>query len=248
MNEQTAAKRWWAQAILIGGVIAAVCLPLGALGTKLGLWEFTGGFMLLAAGAVLATLASFLGVIAYIISLRKNLVAERPTVLIGVFLGVVVLGVLGMQYSAASSVPPIHNISTDTVNPPQFDKLVAVRTAAKANPLTNLDPELAAQQTTAYPWVKPLTLQASAYEVVDRAEAVMRDMGLEIVSVNKTAGLVEATATTFWFGFKDDVAVRVQPAVDGGTRVDVRSISRVGQSDLGANAARIGEILNGLGG
>lgn len=248
MNEQTAAKRWWAQAILIGGVIAAVCLPLGALGTKLGLWEFTGGFMLLAAGAVLATLASFLGVIAYIISLRKNFVAERPTVLIGIFLGVVVLGVLGMQYSAASSVPPIHNISTDTLNPPQFDKLVAIRTAAKANPLTNLDPELAAQQITAYPWVKPLTLQASADEVVDRAEAVMRDMGLEIVSVNKTSGLVEATATTFWFGFKDDVAVRVQPADDGGTRVDVRSISRVGQSDLGANAARIGEILNGLGG
>ena len=73
MNEQTAAKRWWAQAILIGGVIAAVCLPLGALGTKIGLWAFTGGFMFLAAGAVLATLASFLGVIAYIISLRKNL-------------------------------------------------------------------------------------------------------------------------------------------------------------------------------
>ena len=96
--------------------------------------------------------------------------------------------------------------------------------------------------------MKPLTLQASAYEVVDRAEAVLRDMGLEIVSVNKNAGLVEATATTFWFGFKDDVAVRVQPAADGGTQVDVRSISRVGQSDLGANAARIGEILNGLSG
>ena len=91
MNEQTAAKRWWAQAILIGGVIAAACLPLGALGTKIGLWAFTGGFMFLAAGAVLAALASFLGVIAYIISLRKNLVAERPTVLIGIFLGVVVL-------------------------------------------------------------------------------------------------------------------------------------------------------------
>ena len=60
MNDQVAAaKRWWAQALLIGGVIAVVCLPLGALGTKLGLWAFTGGFMLLAAGAVLATLASF---------------------------------------------------------------------------------------------------------------------------------------------------------------------------------------------
>ena len=89
---------------------------------------------------------------------------------------------------------------------------------------------------------------APADEVVDRTEAVLRGMGMEIVSVNKTMGLVEATATTFWFGFKDDVVVRAQPAADGGTRVDVRSISRVGQSDLGANAARIGEILNGIGG
>ena len=247
MNEQTAGKRWWAQAILIGGVIAVVCLPLGALGTKFGLWAFTGGFMLLAAGAVLATLASFLGVIAYIIALRKQLLAERPTLLIGIFLGVVVLAILGTQYSAASSVPPIHNISTDTENPPQFDKIVAIRSAAQANPLAYDAAALAPQQTAAYPWVKPLTLMAPVDEVVDRAEAVMRDMGLEIVSSNKTTGLVEATATTFWFGFKDDVAVRVQPAADGGTQVDLRSVSRVGQSDLGANAARIGQILKGLG-
>ena len=247
MNEQTAGKRWWAQAILIGGVIAVVCLPLGALGTKFGLWAFTGGFMLLAAGAVLATLASFLGVIAYIVTLRKQLLAERPTLLIGIFLGVVVLAILGTQYSAASSVPPIHNISTDTENPPQFDKIVAIRSAAQANPLAYDAAALAPQQTAAYPWVKPLTLMAPVDEVVDRAEAVMRDMGLEIVSSNKTTGLVEATATTFWFGFKDDVAVRVQPAADGGTQVDLRSVSRVGQSDLGANAARIGEILKGLG-
>ena len=247
MNEQTAGKRWWAQAILIGGVIAVVCLPLGALGTKFGLWAFTGGFMLLAAGAVLATLASFLGVIAYIVALRKQLLVERPTLLIGIFLGVVVLAILGTQYSAASSVPPIHNISTDTENPPQFDKIVAIRSAAQANPLAYDAAALAPQQTAAYPWVKPLTLMAPVDEVVDRAEAVMRDMGLEIVSSNKTTGLVEATATTFWFGFKDDVAVRVQPAADGGTQVDLRSVSRVGQSDLGANAARIGEILKGLG-
>ena len=247
MNEQTAGKRWWAQAILIGGVIAVVCLPLGALGTKFGLWAFTGGFMLLAAGAVLATLASFLGVIAYIVALRKQLLAERPTLLIGIFLGVVVLAILGTQYSAASSVPPIHNISTDTENPPQFDKIVAIRSAAQAHPLAHDAAALAPQQTAAYPWVKPLTLMAPVDEVVDRAEAVMRDMGLEIVSSNKTTGLVEATATTFWFGFKDDVAVRVQPAADGGTQVDLRSVSRVGQSDLGANAARIGEILKGLG-
>ena len=125
---------------------------------------------------------------------------------------------------------------------------MAIRSAAQANPLAYDAEALAPQQTAAYPWVKPLTLMAPVDEVVDRAEAVLRGMGMEIVSVNKNTGLVEATAATFWFGFKDDVAVRVQAAADGGTRVDVRSISRVGQSDLGANAARIGDILNGIGG
>lgn len=248
MNDQAVeTKRWWSQAILIGGVIAVVCLPLGALGTKIGLWEFTGGFMLLAAGAVLATLASCLGVLAYIVCLRSGLTLERPAVLIGVLLGVLVLAVLGMQYSRASSVPPIHNISTDTVNPPQFEKIVAIRNAAKANPLEYDAAVLAPQQAEAYPEVRSLELMAPVGETLDRAEAVMRAMGLEIVAVNKSSGLVEATATTFWFGFKDDVAVRVAAGANGGSVVDVRSVSRVGQSDLGANAARIAEILNGLG-
>ncbi|NCF34048.1 MAG: DUF1499 domain-containing protein [Proteobacteria bacterium] len=249
MNDQAVAtKRWWAQAILIGGVIGVVCLPLGALGTKFGLWAFTGGFMLLAAGAVLATLAAFLGAVAYIVCLRKNLLLERPTILIGVFLGVIVLALLGMQYSKASSVPPIHNISTDTVNPPQFDKIVAIRSASKSNPLDYDAEVLAAEQNKAYPWVKSLELMDSVDDAIDRAETVMRSMGLEIVSVNKNAGLVEATATTFRFGSKADVAVRITASANGGPVVDVRSVSRVGQSDLGANAARIGEILNGLGG
>jgi uncharacterized protein (DUF1499 family) len=69
-------------------------------------------------------------------------------------------------------------------------------------------------------------------------------MGLEVVHVDEQAGIVEATATTFWFGFKDDVVVRVRPAASGvGSLVDVRSVSRVGVSDLGANARRIGEFL-----
>ena len=71
--------------------------------------------------------------------------------------------------------------------------------------------------------------------------------GTRNIAVNKSTGLVEATATTFWFGFKDDVAVRVTAGASGGSVVDVRSVSRVGQSDLGANAGRIGEILQGLG-
>ena len=69
-------------------------------------------------------------------------------------------------------------------------------------------------------------------------------MGWEIVASDPAAGRIEATDTTFWFGFKDDVVVRVAAAPDG-SRVDVRSLSRVGLSDVGTNAARIRKYLDG---
>ena len=77
--------------------------------------------------------------------------------------------------------------------------------------------------------------------------AAVEAMGLEIVAVDEDAGTVEATDTTFWFGFKDDMVVRVRPAADGGSLVDARSVSRVGMSDLGKNAERILDLLNRLG-
>ena len=95
----------------------------------------------------------------------------------------------------------------------------------------------------AYPGLKPIESGLSVADAVDRAEATLQAMGLEVVAVDKDAGVVEATATTFWFGFKDDMVVRV--VGDGeGSRIDLRSMSRVGQSDVGANAARITDFFN----
>jgi uncharacterized protein (DUF1499 family) len=239
-------KKWWAKAIFVGGVLAIVCLPVGALGAKFGLWGFQGGFALLAVATLLATMAFFLGIIAYVVCVNKKLVAERKGILIGVGLSVVILVTMGMQFSSATSVPPIHNISTDTERPPEFDKIVAIRAAGESNPLAYDSAELADLQRAAYPWVKPLISADSPTTMLARAVDVMQGLGLEIVDTNPTAGRVEATATTFWFGFKDDVVVRIRPE-GAGSVVDVRSISRVGGSDLGTNARRIGEILNGLG-
>ena len=81
---------------------------------------------------------------------------------------------------------------------------------------------------------------------MERAAALAAAQGWEVVDVNPEQGTVEATATTFWFGFKDDVVVRVRPE-GSGSKVDVRSISRVGLSDLGANAARIEAFLGEFG-
>ena len=239
-------KKWWAKAIMVGGVVAAVCLPVGALGSKLGVWGFQGGFALLAVGTVLATIAFFLGIVAYVVCINKKLIPERKSILIGVVLSAVILGVMGMQFSAATSVPPIHNISTDTERPPEFDKIVAIRDAQGANPLAYDATAIAELQRSAYPYVKPLISAESATTMFARAVEVLEGMGLEIVDANAAAGRVEATASTFWFGFKDDVVVRVRPEGNGSV-IDVRSVSRVGQSDLGANARRIGEILSGLG-
>ena len=103
-------------------------------------------------------------------------------------------------------------------------------------------PEVAAQQRQAYPDVVPLVLEAPADVAFGRALGAARGMGWEIVAADSSAGRIEATATTAWFGFKDDVVVRVTPE-DGRSRVDVRSVSRVGMSDVGTNAARIRAYL-----
>ena len=238
-------RRWWAKAILVGGVVAVCCVLVGAIGVRIGLWSYGTGFTFLTGGAVLSVMGLFLGIIAYVVCLRKGLRAERSGILIGILLSAVILAQLGVQYSAVTSVPVIHNISTDTIEPPVFNKLIAVREAEGANPLAYDAEVLAAQQQAAYPEVKTLVSSQPTKVLFNQAMIVLQDLGLEIVNEDTAAGMIEATATTFWFGFKDDVVVRVRSTVNGSI-VDVRSVSRVGQSDLGANAKRIRAILAGL--
>jgi hypothetical protein len=239
------ANGWWAKAILIGAVIGAALLPLGALGSRFGIWSFQIGFLGLAGGTILAMLGLVLGVVGLIVASKRNLPGNKPPIYIGLAISVLILAVVGLQFNAASSVPPIHNISTDVNDPPQFDKVLALR-GEGTNPLEYDAESIAPLQQENYPWVKPYVSDASVADVYARALAAVENLGMEIVNADATGGLIEATATTFWFGFKDDVAVRVRPTASGSV-VDVRSVSRVGLSDLGVNARRIGEILGALG-
>jgi uncharacterized protein (DUF1499 family) len=145
----------------------------------------------------------------------------------------------------AQSVPPIHDITTDLDNPPAFDAIVPLRASAP----NSLDrpPVLATQQREGYPDLAPATVSLPPAQAFDRALAIAQEAGWEIVTADPAAGRIEATDTTFWFGFKDDVAVRLTPW-GAGTRVDVRSVSRVGRSDVGTNARRIRAFLDALDG
>ena len=238
--------RWWAQAILIGAVIGAVLLLMGGLGTRLGMWSYNGGFTVASGGILLASAGFFLGVIGYVVALRKGLNRERSSILIALVICTILLVQAGIQMNALASVPAIHNISTDTQDPPAFDALVAVRAAEGANPLVYDANVLAEPQRQAYPWVQTLELPTNSGILLNEAVSVLEDMGLAVVNVSAEQGIIEATATTFWFGFKDDVVIRVRESAVGGSVIDVRSVSRSGQSDLGVNAKRIGTILQGL--
>jgi uncharacterized protein (DUF1499 family) len=140
--------------------------------------------------------------------------------------------------------PPIHDVTTDLDDPPAFVDLVPLRRRTPKG-VEHGGPGVAALQRQGYPDLGPLDLAVPAADALRAADAVARRLGWDVVSVAPGEGRLEATATTRWFGFKDDVVVRVRSR-GRGSRVDVRSVSRVGHGDLGANAARIRHFLEAL--
>lgn len=154
---------------------------------------------------------------------------------------VLVVIVAGAVYAKAMrGVPPIHDISTDTNDPPLFVDVLPLRAGAK-NSATYGGSAVASLQRAAYPDVVPIDLALTPAAAFARARDVASAMGWVIVSADSSAGRIEATATTHWLRFKDDVVIRIRPR-DGGCRVDMRSVSRIGRSDLGKNASRIREF------
>jgi uncharacterized protein (DUF1499 family) len=137
------------------------------------------------------------------------------------------------QLRSRRGLPSIHDITTDPDDPPQFSALLPLRTG-RVSPAAYDGPAVAAQQRRAYPDIQPIHVDAAAPGVLDAAAAAAGRLGWRIVAVDRERGIIEAVDTTFWFRFKDDIVVRVR-----GSRVDVRSKSRIGRGDLGANAARI---------
>jgi uncharacterized protein (DUF1499 family) len=151
--------------------------------------------------------------------------------------GLLLTGNNVMQLRKAAGAPPIHDITTDTADPPKFVAVLPLRATA-ANPPDYPGAEFAEQQKKAFPDLQTVTVEAPAEDVFRRAEAAARALGWEIVAAVPSDGRIEATDTTKWFGFKDDVVIRITPAGTA-TRVDVRSKSRVGRGDAGVNARRI---------
>jgi uncharacterized protein (DUF1499 family) len=152
-------------------------------------------------------------------------------------LGLVVVAIPLQTQRAARGAPPIHDITTDTENPPQFVAVAPLRADAP-NPVEYGGPEVARLQREAYPDIRPVILDLSPEAAFQRALQAVDRMGWRLVDANSSTGVIEATDRTFWFGFRDDVVIRLTP-LQGRTVVDVRSKSRIGRGDMGANARRV---------
>jgi uncharacterized protein (DUF1499 family) len=157
--------------------------------------------------------------------------------------GAAAFGIPFQWQQSARRLPPIHDITTDLENPPSFEAMVPLR--ADAPNSLERPPDLAKQQREGYPDLAPVTVSMPADQAFDRALVEAQEAGWRIVTADKASGRIEATDTTRWFGFQDDVVVRLTPW-GAGTRVDVRSVSRVGRGDVGTNARRIRRYLQAL--
>jgi uncharacterized protein (DUF1499 family) len=184
----------------------------------------------------------FLGLIAIVLSLMGLARSgSKGMAVAGLVLGVIAAGMPLKSINTARH-SPIHDVSTDRDNPPQFVAVLPLRTAAKAANSTDYDAKTAELQKETYPDIGPLHLDIPPAQAFDRAAAAAKEMKWDIAATDPAQDRIEATATTFWFGFKDDIVVRI--TTDGSvSRVDVRSLSRIGKSDVGANAKRVREYL-----
>jgi hypothetical protein len=215
------------------GYLAWVFLTLIALAVltvRAGQWQ--QGLMLYA----IACLASLLILAWYAVAILLPRNGSRRRTLALRALPALPGALLLVSAMATRGVPPIHDITTDLEDPPRFEAVIDAR-GPNANSLA-IDPEAQALQAAAYPELDTLYSPAPYAESFARAEAIARALGWEILRSDRNAGFIEAVDTTAIMAFKDDVVIRVRSDEDG-SRVDLRSASRVGLSDLGANAARI---------
>ncbi|KPP83248.1 MAG: protein of unknown function DUF1499 [Oceanicaulis sp. HLUCCA04] len=240
--------------------LTAVLVPFwfaaAGLGSRFGLWDwrFGLGTMTREIGPNLLFAALGLGVLALIALIATAVFVKERRASIGGWIAAVcaiVIGAGGLWYAAsvsarAGEIPPIHDITTDTSNPPQFTASLITRRGEDANSVdyaSKTDPRsgrpLPEVQAEAYPDIQPVTVDATPEAAYGAALGVARELGWTVSTESGQELMFEATATTFWYGFRDDIVVRVTPLTGGGSVVDARSVSRVGVSDLGANAARL---------
>jgi uncharacterized protein (DUF1499 family) len=225
---------------LLLSLLAVLVLLAGGPGYRFGLWGLDMGLR----GALQYGLFAGIAAVGFAIALlfmRRQRERHVGKLVAAIVIGIVPPGVFLWLINTAEQ-HPIHDITTDLDEPPRFEAVLEAREGAP-NPAEYAGAETAEAQREHYPDLAPLTTDVDADSLYEHALAAARESGWNIVATDADAGRIEASDMTLWYGFTDDIVVRVSET-GAGSRLDVRSKSRVGRSDLGKNAERVRDYLD----
>lgn len=219
------------------GILSLALLPLSALGTQWGLFHFRIGLLLFLASALVGLVVI---VIAALRTRRQPDDASRRQLSRSALLALPAIAAFGFTALSGGDAPLIHNVTTNPDNPPEFI-VASSKRGSDANPLT-YTAETAQLQKAGYPDLKTLESPLPPSQAFQRALALCEQLNWDVYFQDPSRGHIEAVATTRWFDFKDDIVIRIE-ATETGSAIDLRSVSRVGKGDLGANARRISTFV-----
>lgn len=235
--------RWLGNFVLGGALLAIVIVFVAATLARFDIIGKLSGFIPFAMALNPARALTIIGVLGLIFAFWRS-TGEVAKLFVGTVLsGALLATIYFMLVVPGGEVPPIHDVTTDLSDPPQFVAL-EVDSPVSTGPFS-LE-EWRAFHEDAYGDIEPVIIDRPPQEVLANAQALAENRGWDIAAYDAEAGRMEATAYAGYVRFEDDVVVEVTPVADGSTRVDMRSVSRVGVSDLGYNAARIEEFLADL--
>jgi uncharacterized protein (DUF1499 family) len=243
----------WVKTVWVLALLLPVWFLVAALGTKFGIldWRIGFGLMVFRLGGLLLLGVLVLAIVGLLLAVLVKPRRGWGRALVAVAIPALALGFAASVMSKARDIPPIHDIATDVKDPPAFSQAVIDARAAIAggNPIAPMNVPVPALKgktvgelgKAANPTLAPVALSQSVPDATKLVAEVAKAESLKVTSTGD--GVVEAVAETFWFGFKDDVVFRIRPVATGaGSVVDIRSTSRVGMSDLGANGKRIAAL------
>ena len=235
-------------------VVGLVLALLAALVNRFGLLKAMGSLGMLSGGLLMLVIGTLLAVIGLLTANAKGIAISKGSAALAIVVALVVIGYVLSWVQTSQNVAMLHEVSTDLESPPPFVEVKKIRDAIPGLNPSEYVAELKGrngvinvpeQQRKFYPDLQPLILPAPPAETFAKIEATARSMGWTIVAAVPAEGRLEATDTTRFFGFKDDIVVRLR-AQGSGSRVDVRSKSRVGLGDVGTNAKRVRAYLAAL--
>lgn len=243
--------------ILLLGLGAPLAFVIAAAGGGIGLWGWQAGLAAIPWTILVALLTLLLAIIFIVLNRRKGRKTRWPLLGLGMIAAIGFLGFLIPYGTAIITLPAIHDITTDLADPPEFTALTLRADnwdnipGADDDDMRGMNPRQrwATAHQDAYPDIRSVRIDQPVAVVIEKAKRLAEDRGWKIVSVDPASGNLEATDTISLFRFKDDVVIRARSAENGAASIiDMRSVSRVGVHDLGANAKRVRRFLSDLSG